>query len=127
MKSGIPSEVWRYFLLINRPENQDTVFTWNDFIAKNNNELLANLGNFSNRALKFTLSSFKGVIPAYGAAKFENADATFIEQLLKKFETYCENMEAVKLKDGLRVAMQFSGDCNVYFQENKPWELAKTD
>jgi len=36
-------------------------------------------------------------------------------------------MEAVKLKDGLRIAMQFSGDCNVYFQENKPWEFAKTD
>lgn len=58
MNTGIPSEVWRYFLLINRPENQDTVFTWSDFIAKNNNELLANLGNFSNRALKFTVSAF---------------------------------------------------------------------
>lgn len=79
MKSGIPSEVWRYFLLINRPENQDTVFTWNDFIAKNNNELLANLGNFSNRALKFTVASFKGVIPAYGSTEYEKADETFID------------------------------------------------
>lgn len=51
---GIPSEVWRYYLLANRPENQDTIFLWSDFIARNNNELLANLGNFSNRALKFT-------------------------------------------------------------------------
>ena len=64
--SGIKSEVWRYYLLSNRPENQDTVFLWADLLAKNNNELLANLGNFSNRALKFTKSAFKGVVPSYG-------------------------------------------------------------
>ena len=66
IKTGINSEVWRYYLLTNRPENQDTVFTWADLLAKNNNELLANLGNFSNRALKFTKSAFKGIIPKYG-------------------------------------------------------------
>jgi len=65
MGTGVPSEVWRYYLLINRPENSDTVFLWSDFIAKNNNELLANLGNFSNRVLKFLASSFKKVIPSY--------------------------------------------------------------
>ena len=58
IETGIPSEVWRYYLLINRPESQDTIFLWNDFLAKNNNELLANLGNFSNRILKFVSSSF---------------------------------------------------------------------
>ena len=62
---GIPSEVWRYYLLANRPENQDTIFLWSDFIARNNNELLANLGNFSNRALKFTKAAFAGAVPAY--------------------------------------------------------------
>lgn len=65
MSTGVPSEVWRYYLLINRPETQDSIFTWSDFIAKNNNELLANLGNFSNRALKFLAAAFKGVLPAY--------------------------------------------------------------
>jgi methionyl-tRNA synthetase len=53
MNSGIPTEVWRYYLLTNRPEQQDTIFLWSDFVAKNNNELLKNLGNFSNRCLKF--------------------------------------------------------------------------
>ena len=55
----------RYYLLANRPENQDTIFLWSDFIARNNNELLANLGNFSNRALKFTKAAFAGAVPAY--------------------------------------------------------------
>ncbi len=56
IETGIPCEVWRYYLLINRPESQDTIFLWSDFLAKNNNELLANLGNFSNRILKFVPS-----------------------------------------------------------------------
>jgi len=86
MRTGIPSEVWRYFLLINRPENQDTVFTWSDFVAKNNNELLNNLGNWTNRALKFTVSGFQGVMPEYGAPEFVGKDAEFIKELLNKFE-----------------------------------------
>lgn len=115
MKTGIASEVWRYFLLINRPENQDTVFTWDDFKAKNNNELLKNLGNFSNRALKFTVSAFDSVIPEYGAPELQGKDAEFTNELLKKFEEYHALMEAVKLKDSLRIAMAYSSDCNLYF------------
>lgn len=63
--TGIPCEVWRYYLLANRPESQDTAFTWSDFRNKNNGELLANLGNFSNRCLKFILAVFEGKVPAY--------------------------------------------------------------
>ena len=61
-ESGIPADVWRYYLLINRPENADTQFTWKDFQEKNNNELLANLGNFVNRALTFANNNFEGKI-----------------------------------------------------------------
>ena len=87
MNSGIPSEVWRYFLLSNRPENQDTVFMWNDFVAKNNNELLANLGNFSNRALKFTAAAFKGQVPEY-PGRVDPADGQFLNQLNSRIEAY---------------------------------------
>jgi methionyl-tRNA synthetase len=62
-ESGIPSEVWRYYLLANRPENSDTVFLWKDFQAKNNDELLKNVGNFVNRGLKFLKNEFAGVTP----------------------------------------------------------------
>lgn len=69
MNTGIPSEIWRYYLLANRPENQDTVFLWKDFVAKNNNELLKNIGNFTNRCLKFIKAQFDGTVPEYEGAK----------------------------------------------------------
>ena len=125
-KTGIPSEVWRYFLLSNRPENQDTVFLWNDFIAKNNNELLANLGNFSNRALKFTVSAFAGKVPEY-PGRVDPADGAFLNQLNSKIASYIDYMEKVKLKEGLKKAMEYSSDCNGYFQQFKPWDLNKSD
>jgi methionyl-tRNA synthetase len=92
MKTGIPSEVWRYYLLVNRPEQQDTVFLWNDFMAKNNSELLANLGNFSNRLLKFLGSAtFGGKVPASSADHPE--DKKFIASLYAKYEEYHELLE----------------------------------
>ena len=64
-ETGVPSDVWRYYLLSNRPETSDTVFTWSDFISRNNNELLANLGNLINRIMKFLDSTDKygGTLP----------------------------------------------------------------
>ena len=127
MRTGIPSEVWRYYLLVNRPEQQDTVFLWNDFLAKNNSELLANLGNFSNRLLKFLASAtFGGKVPGAQADEHPE-DKKFIGSLYAKFEEYRDLLEQVKIKDGLRVCMAFSSLCNLYIQDNKPWDLAKTD
>ena len=62
-ETGVPSSVWRYYLLYNRPETSDTVFEWQDFADKTN-DLLKNLGNFINRALKFIAMQFDGKIPA---------------------------------------------------------------
>ena len=87
---------------------------WNDFVAKNNNELLANLGNFSNRALKFTVSAFDSQVPEYPGAIF-GADSSFLNGLNEKIVSYMEKMEAVKLKEGLKTAMEYSSDCNGYF------------
>ena len=101
------------------------MFLWADLLAKNNNELLANLGNFSNRALKFAKSAFKGEVPAYGTAALAADDEAFYQTLTAKVKQYVEVMEAVKLRDGLRVAMEYSAECNGYFQANKPWELQK--
>lgn len=103
------------------------MFLWDDFVAKNNNELLANLGNFSNRLLKFVSSSFKGVVPAYGAKEQHAEDVEFSMTLIYILKKYFTAMEAVKLKDGLRAAMEYSSECNTYLQEQKPWELAKKD
>jgi methionyl-tRNA synthetase len=58
MNSGIPAEVIRYYLLVNRPEKSDSVFTWSDFGNKNNTELLPNIGNLVNRTLKFIYKKY---------------------------------------------------------------------
>jgi len=126
INTGIPCEVWRYYLLANRPEQQDTVFLWKDFVAKNNNELLKNLGNFSNRCLKFLQSSFQGKVPAY-EGPVEKVDSDFVDSLYAKFGEYHQLMEGVKIKDALRTTMALSSLCNTYLQETAPWVLAKKD
>lgn len=124
METGVPSEVWRYYLLVNRPENQDTTFMWSDFQSKNNNELLANLGNFSNRCLKFIVSSFASKVPK---GTLQEPETKLWQEFKAIVHKYVEVMEAVKIKEGLKIAMEFSSACNVYFQEQQPWALAKTN
>lgn len=74
LESEIPSEVWRYYLLVNRPEKSDSEFSWKDFVDKNNNELLANLGNLVHRALQFIYSKENKAIPSFDAALWTEAD-----------------------------------------------------
>ena len=124
MNTGIPSEVWRYYLLINRPENNDTVFMWDDFAAKNNNELLANLGNFSNRVLKFLANSYSGVVPE---GSFKESEKALWAKLRAKVADYLVAMEAVRLKEGLSCCMQYSMECNGFMQSSAPWELFKKE
>ena len=64
-------------------------------------------------------------MPAYPAGDFHKADQEFYAKLQAHFAKYHDLMEQVKLKDSLRTAMDYSSECNLYFQENKPWELAK--
>jgi len=121
--TGIPSEIWRYYLLVNRPEGADTMFVWDDFADKNNKELLANLGNFINRALKFCDAKFDGIVPNYDNRTPE--DETFISEVLEKLKKYIALLEAVKLKDGLKTAMMISAAGNKFMQDNAPWVLFK--
>lgn len=112
--TGIPSEVWRYYLLINRPEQSDSTFTWPDLQAKNNGELLNNLGNFSYRALSFLKAKYDGKVPAYEGDQHEQ-DRPFIQSLIDSINKYTTLMDAVKLKDGLKEAMNYSMLCNGYW------------
>lgn len=66
--TGVPPEVWRYYLLINRPETSDCVFTWTDFASRNNNELLKNPGNLCNRGLKFCYKKYDKKTPPFNKA-----------------------------------------------------------
>jgi len=123
MNSGITADVWRYYLLSNRPEQADTDFTWADFADKNNNELLANLGNLVNRTLVFLKNNFDGKMPAAGP--LSHGDREFLEQQGRLAGEITEAMEKVKIRDGLHRIMAFSKNANKYFQDNRPWELVK--
>lgn len=124
--TGIPSEVWRYYLLANRPEQSDSIFMWSDFAEKNNNELLKNLGNLVNRALNFAYAQYNGTVPGVQAPFTAREDA-LVAQLNGLLAEYNTAMTEVKLKAGLRIAMEISTAGNVYMQDCKAWELKASD
>lgn len=114
--TGIPSEVWRYFLISKRPETGDSQFTWREFIADNNSELLNNLGNFVNRLVKFVNSQYDSVLP-------KSIKSRQSEQELKKdvddlLEKYTAAMEDMKLRAGLEFVMAVSRRGNQYLQSS---------
>lgn len=118
--TGIPPDVWRYYLLKHRPETADSQFEWRDFISQNNNELLAKLGNFVNRIIKLVNSKiYNSVVPDYSEMfenpVFDNAKAE-INQHLKQ---YLKELEAVNLKDGLQSAMDLVQAGNNFVQSHK--------
>ncbi|KAI9738457.1 MAG: putative methionine--tRNA ligase, cytoplasmic protein rar1 [Claussenomyces sp. TS43310] len=113
-ETGIPSSVWRYFLLANRPETGDSQFEWKAFIMANNSELLKNLGNFVNRLVKFVNAKCDSVIPDFSASY---TDETFdfpafmaeVNTLLAEYNT---EMEAVHIRASLKKVMEISAAGN---------------
>jgi len=121
--TGIPPDVWRYYLLSRRPENGDAEFEWKAFIDTNNNELLKNLGNFVNRVIKFVNSkNYNSVIPDYTSTEatsfFESDLAHRVEEVNKLLAQYNAELEAVKIKAGLVSALHVSFLGNALLQHN---------
>eukprot|EP01018_Ginkgo_biloba_P028836 Gb_31125 [translate_table: standard] len=129
--TSIPAEVWRYYLLTNRPEVSDTLFTWADLQAKQNSELLKNLGNFVHRALSFLVKppgeGYGSVVPDAPGAEEHKLTADLGERVGKCVQQYVEAMEKVKLKLGLKTAMSISSEGNGYLQDSEFWKLYKED
>lgn len=112
--TGIPCSVWRYYLLINRPELSDTVFSWDDFQKKNNGDLVGNLGNFVSRVVKFVSKSYHGKCPTRASSCLGRVEIQFMEQVNGRLNEYIECMESVKLKAALKHVMAISDLCNGY-------------
>ena len=125
IESGVPADVWRYYLLVNRPESADTNFTWKDFGEKLNNELVANIGNLVNRTLVFTQNNFGSIVPEAKATDLTNSDNSFIAEQKKKIESITSHLEGVQIKSALHEILNFSASANKYFQDNAPWKLVK--
>ncbi|ESN99607.1 hypothetical protein HELRODRAFT_176772 [Helobdella robusta] len=122
VEAGLPADIFRFYLLFIRPESQDSAFTWDDFMLKNNSELLNNLGNFVNRALMFLANNFGGKVQK---VKLTPDDKKFIMNVSHELGSYIQNMEHVRLRDGLRNILSISSLGNQYMQSNKPWVLIK--
>ncbi len=124
IETGIPADIWRYYLLVNRPEQSDTHFSWTDFKEKNNNELLANLGNFVNRTLTFIARNFNDTIPK---GKLTSYDKKFISSINEKIDIVTKLLSEISLKEALKQIMLISKSGNQYFQENEPWKTIKDE
>jgi len=131
VQSGVPADVWRYYLLVNRPEQADTNFTWKDFGEKLNNELVANIGNLVNRTMVFTTNNFDGIVPKADpklvSQEFWEEQKKFEEGQIKLIKEITEELEKVKIKDALHNILNYSSNVNRYFQQNAPWKMIKED
>lgn len=125
MKSGISSDMWRFYLLITRPESVDTNFTWDDFISKINGELVNNLSNLVNRTLSLTYKNFDGEVPSLGELTKE--DNEFIEQVDVLLARYHENMEGLHMKAAIRNILDIAHISNKNLHINEPWNLIRHD
>ena len=118
-------DVLRYVLTANAPETKDNDFTWADFQARNNNELVAIYGNFINRALVLTKKYFDGQVPACG--QLTDYDKETIEEFKNVKNTLESLLNNFRFRDAQKEAMNLARIGNKYLADTEPWKLAKTD
>ena len=118
-------DVLRYALCATAPETKDNDFTWKDYQARNNNELVAVLGNFVNRALVLTKKYYDGVVPACGElTEYDRETITELSSIKASLEN---NIENYRFREALKDAMNFARIGNKYLADSEPWKLIKTD
>ena len=118
-------DVLRYVLCANAPETKDNDFTWKDFQARNNNELVAVLGNFVNRALVLTQKYYGGKVPACG--ELNDYDRETLAELAKVKGTLEQNIENYRFREALKEAMNVARIGNKYLADTEPWKVVKSD
>ena len=118
-------DVLRYVLTANAPETKDNNFTWKDFQARNNNELVAVYGNFVNRALVLTKKYFDGKVPA--CSELTDYDKEIIDEFVNVKSEVEKLLDQFKFREAQKEAMNLARIGNRYLAETEPWKLAKTD
>ncbi len=119
--TGIPADVWRFYIFYNRPEKSDAVFTWSDFQEKVNGELIGNLANLVNRTLTFVNRFYDGQMPAGGV------DEGMMEVIRRMEGEIEEHFERAELREAFRKSFALSSYGNKAFQEGEPWKVIKSD
>ena len=115
----------RYVLTANAPETKDNNFTWKDFQNRNNNELVAILGNFVNRATVLVHKYYGGTVPVAG--ELTEADKATLEDIRTSVRALSDNLDHFKFREGLKDAMNIARIGNKYLADAEPWKLIKTD
>lgn len=118
-------DVLRYVLTANAPETKDNDFTWKDFQARNNNELVAVLGNFVNRALVLTQKYFDNKVPAAGELTDYDRETIAVAEKVK--DSVEQLLETYHFRDAQREAMNLARIGNKYLADSEPWKTAKND
>jgi methionyl-tRNA synthetase len=115
----------RYYLTANMPESKDTDWDWQDFLNRNNNELVATWGNLANRVLSFAYKHWDGQIPTPN--ELRPADLEILSTVETGFQTIGNHINAVNLRAGLIEAMRLAAEVNKYLDQSAPWFEIKTD
>lgn len=115
-ETGVSADVWRYYLLKNRPETSDTQFEWLPFVEANNSELLAKYGNLVNRVIKLVTASYGSVIPEFSVPE---SFTPFLEEVTGHLRQYNEDMEGAHLRAGVMTAMRIAEAGNGLIQSNR--------
>jgi len=117
----------RYYLTVNMPETKDSDWDWAEFVARNNNELVATWGNLANRVLAFCYKNWEGYVPDVDVNTLRPSDLNLLATIENGFNTVGAELEAVHLRAALGEAMKLATAVNVYLDVNAPWTALKTD
>ncbi len=118
-------DAWRYALTAMAPEGNDVDFTWDDFVERVNNELLANWGNLVNRVVPFAVKRFDGKVPEPGA--LDDADRALLDEARRGFDTVAALYEAVRPKAALQEINRLSKLANLHYSNKAPFKTIKAD
>ena len=117
----------RYYLTANMPEAKDSDWDWAEFVARNNNELVATWGNLANRVLSFSYKHWEGRAPNVEASTLREADLELLKTIENGFNVVGAELEAVRLRSALSEALKLATAVNQYLDAQAPWSAVKTD
>jgi len=117
----------RYYLTVNMPETKDSDWDWKEFVARNNNELVATWGNLANRVLAFCYKNWDGRVPEIDPAALRPADLSLLAVIEAGFDSVGKELDAVHLRAAVGEAMRLATEVNKYLDTAAPWFEIKTD
>ncbi len=121
------ADALRYYLTVNMPEVKDSDWDWAEFVARNNNELVATWGNLANRMLSFAYKHWDGHVPPVDESALRPADLELLAAIESGFQTVGAEYEAVRLRSAVAETMKLATAVNQYLDLNAPWSAIKTD